>query len=335
MRVRGERDQRAAWKTEAALFLAVAFPAAGALGALQPVTGIPEEVVQLTQFGPAAGVLVAALVWPERIRGRLAGTGAGTRAGRSDTAWSEAGRSDTAWSQAARPDTARADTAWAGPGRAGLLLLLTAPLVILLAAGAYALLDGDARLTDPRSLAHPFTLILLAQLVGACGEEIGWRCFLQPLLRTRLGPVAASVVVGLLWGVWHVQVFAAPPAYAAGFLLGTVAMSVVLGLALEGVRANRLLLAGGFHTLVNLGMLLTMDEEDGVALPMVLFGVACLLAAVPWLLRARRRSGSLPGHPHPDHPLPGHPHPDHPHPDLDRPLSAAPDRIPAARHGAR
>jgi hypothetical protein len=63
-------------------------------------------------------------------------------------------------------------------------------------------------------------------------------------------------------------------------------MSVILGLVLEHVRANRLLLAGGFHTLVNLGMLLFMDDESGTALPMVLFGGACLLAAVPWVLRA-------------------------------------------------
>ncbi|WP_380283956.1 CPBP family intramembrane glutamic endopeptidase [Kitasatospora purpeofusca] len=321
MRVRGEREQRAAWKAEAAVFLAVAFPAAGALGALQPATGIPEEVLQLTQFGPAAGVLVAALVWPERIRGRLSGTGTGARAARRDTAWAETARPDTA-----RRDTAWADTAWAGPGRAGRLLLLTAPLVIALAAGAYALLDGDARLTDPRSLAHPFTLIVLAQLVGACGEEIGWRCFLQPLLRTRLGPLAASVVVGLLWGGWHVQVFAQRPAYAAGFLLAAVAMSVVLGLALEGVRANRLLLAGGFHTLINLGMLLTMDEEDGTVLPMVLFGAACLLAAVPWVLRARRRGA-------PDGAPDGAADGARPH--RGEALPVVPDRIPAARHGAR
>ncbi|MER7701816.1 type II CAAX endopeptidase family protein [Kitasatospora sp. NPDC097605] len=293
--MRGQREQRrrGAWAAEAAVFLAVAFPAAGALGALQPATGIPDEVVQLTQFGPAAGVLVAALVWPARTRRRLAGAGAGT---------------------------GRDDTAWAGPGRAGRWLLLTAPLIILLAAGAYALLDGDARLTDPRALAHPFTLIVLAQLVGACGEEIGWRCYLQPLLRTRFGPLAASVLVGLFWGGWHVQVFAQRPGYAAGFLLATVAMSVVLGLALEGVRANRLLLAGGFHTLVNLGMLLAMDEEDGAVPPMVLFGGACLVAAVPWLLRARRRArpsarrrtGASPERP-----------------------ESAPDRIPAARYGAR
>ncbi|WP_406114720.1 CPBP family intramembrane glutamic endopeptidase [Kitasatospora purpeofusca] len=280
------QGRRVPWKAEAGVFLTVAFLGAGALGAVQPATGVPTEVVQLTQFGPAAGVLALALLWPGRIRARLAGTA-----------------------------RAKRDTAWAGPGRsrAGLLLLLTAPLIIALAAGAYALLDGDARLTGPRSLAHPFALIVLAQLIGACGEEIGWRCWLQPLLRTRFGPLAAPVVVGLLWGAWHVQVFAQRPGYAAGFLLGTVAMSVVLGLALEGVRAHRLLLAGGFHTLVNLGLLLAMDEEDGAVLPMLLFGGVCLLAAVPWVLRVRHNA----------------------RPEDAREPSAAPGRIPAAPHGAR
>jgi hypothetical protein len=64
-----------------------------------------------------------------------------------------------------------------------------------------------------------------------------------------------------------------------------MAMSVVLGLALERVRANRLLLAGGFHALVNLGMLVFVDDQSGAALPMVTFGAASLLAALPWVLR--------------------------------------------------
>ncbi|MFD0274893.1 type II CAAX prenyl endopeptidase Rce1 family protein [Kitasatospora sp. NPDC127111] len=249
-----------AWKAEAGVFLAVAFVAAGALGAVQPATGIPTEVVQLTQFGPAAGVVTVALLWPSRIRHRLAG---------------------------ALPARRTPGGAERRPGR-GLWLLLTAPLIIALSAGAYAVTapDGTARSTGPGSLGHPFALIVVAQLVGACGEEIGWRCLFQPLVRTRFGPVTASALVGVVWGVWHVQVFAQAPAYAAGFLLATVAMSVLLGLGLEHVRANRLLLAGGFHTLVNLGMLLFMDEESGAVAPMLLFGGACLLAAVPWVLRA-------------------------------------------------
>ncbi|MGK4578682.1 CPBP family intramembrane glutamic endopeptidase [Kitasatospora sp. HPMI-4] len=253
------RESKREWKAEAGVYLAVAFVAAGALGAVQPATGIPPEVVQLTQFGPAAGVVTVALLWPSRVRSRLAGA------------------------LPRRREAARAVRG--GPSR-GLLLLLTAPLIIALSAGGYAWVEGGLRMTDPGTLSDPFALIVVAQLVGACGEEIGWRCLLQPLLRTRFGPLTASALVGAVWGVWHVQIFAHAPAYAAGFLLATVAMSVILGLALEHVRANRLLLAGGFHTLVNLGMLLFMDDESGTALPMVLFGGACLLAAVPWVLRA-------------------------------------------------
>lgn len=240
-----------------ALFLAVAFPAAGALGALQPVTGIPGEVLQLTQFGPALGVGLAAVLWPGRVREVLAGSGAG-RSGR------------------------------------GVPLLVTAPLIIAVSVGAYAALTGDPRFTRPGA---PFLLIAVAQLIGACGEEIGWRCFLQPLLRTRFGPLAASVAVGVAWGVWHVQVFAQHPLYAGAFMMGAVSMSVVMGWALEGVRAARLLLAAGFHALINLGMLLFMDEESGAVLPMVLFGASCLAAAGLWTwarVRRPRRAGAVP-----------------------------------------
>ncbi|MGW7439403.1 CPBP family glutamic-type intramembrane protease [Streptomyces sp. NPDC054849] len=89
---------------------------------------------------------------------------------------------------------------------------------------------------------------------------------------TRFGPLTSCVLVGMVWGLWHVPVLAQEPAYAAGFLTATVAMSVILGLALERVRSNRLLLAGGFHTLVNLGMLFVTDETSPAAAPMMILG---------------------------------------------------------------
>jgi len=239
--VKGMRKQRS-WKVETAVYLVVAFMAAGALGVVQPATGVPEEVVQLTQFGPAFGVGIAAVLWPARTRELLVGV------------------------QARRGDSRT--------------LLLAPFAIIALSAGPYALLTGAAHATDPRSLHHAFPVIVVAQLIGACGEEAGWRCFMQPLLRTRFNVLGASVVVGVAWGLWHVQVLVQAPAYAAGFLLATVAMSVLLGAALESSGGwRRLLLAGGFHTLVNLGMLLLMDEETGRAEPMLLFGLACVLVA--------------------------------------------------------
>ncbi|WP_229376594.1 CPBP family intramembrane glutamic endopeptidase [Streptomyces spirodelae] len=233
------------------LYLAVAFLAAGALGAVQPVTRIPAEVVQLTQFGPALGVGIVALLWPGRVRELFAG-----------------GRSVRV---------------------RGALLLVTAPLITIVAAAGYAAVTGEVRLMRP---AAPFVLVAVAQLIGACGEEIGWRCLLQPLLRPRFGRLGASMVVGVVWGVWHVQVFAQHPLYAASFLLAAVSMSVVLGWALDGAGGSRLLLAGGFHALINLGMLLAMDEESGAVLPMVLFGSSCLVAAVWWVRAAGPGRGS-------------------------------------------
>ncbi|MGW1863924.1 hypothetical protein ACWCRI_41845, partial [Streptomyces collinus] len=56
---------------------------------------------------------------------------------------------------------------------------------------------------------------------------------------------------------------------------------------------RRLLLAGGFHALVNIGLLLFLDEESGAVLPMVCFGLSCLAVAAPVVavsLRAGRRA---------------------------------------------
>ncbi|MHA7957429.1 CPBP family intramembrane glutamic endopeptidase [Streptomyces sp. L500] len=247
------RDEiKAAW-----VFLTVAFLAAGALGAAQPATRIPAEVVQLTQFGPALGVGLVALLWPGVVRALWRGEGGGR------------------------------------PGRRGTALAATAVLIIAASAAAYGVIGGDARFTRPSALEHPFALIVVAQLIGACGEEIGWRCFLQPLLGNRFGSFVSSGVVGAVWGVWHVQVFAQDPVYAGAFLLGAVSMSVVLGWALEGMApAARLPLAGGFHALVNLGMLLFMDEESGAVPPMVLFGASCLVAAVVWTAARTRRAAA-------------------------------------------
>ncbi len=55
-------------------------------------------------------------------------------------------------------------------------------------------------------LSFAFPLALLASIfldVGGVTEETGWRGFALPLLQERMTPLAASLVVGVLWGVWH------------------------------------------------------------------------------------------------------------------------------------
>lgn len=49
-------------------------------------------------------------------------------------------------------------------------------------------------------------VLLMTLLLGwivVTGEEIGWRGYLLPRLRARHSDLAASLVVGLVWGLWH------------------------------------------------------------------------------------------------------------------------------------
>lgn len=51
-----------------------------------------------------------------------------------------------------------------------------------------------------------FPLALLASIfldIGGVTEETGWRGFALPLLQARMTPLAATLIVGLMWGVWH------------------------------------------------------------------------------------------------------------------------------------
>jgi uncharacterized protein len=45
---------------------------------------------------------------------------------------------------------------------------------------------------------------IAAAIVFPFGEEIGWRGFALPRLVTTRGPLAASVIIGVLWTFWHV-----------------------------------------------------------------------------------------------------------------------------------
>jgi uncharacterized protein len=89
--------------------------------------------------------------------------------------------------------------------------LLTAPL--LETAILYALsLTSQAFLPTIITAEDKASLLvggLVVVLLGPFFEEIGWTGFATPELRKRHGVLATGLIVGLLWGVWHVPFYAA------------------------------------------------------------------------------------------------------------------------------
>jgi membrane protease YdiL (CAAX protease family) len=63
-------------------------------------------------------------------------------------------------------------------------------------------------------------------------EESAWRGFALPRLQVRFNSLNASLILGLIWGFWHVPLFFMPGSFQStisfpGFILSTLAMSVL------------------------------------------------------------------------------------------------------------
>lgn len=143
-----------------------------------------------------------------------------------------------------------------------------------------------------------FTLAALFNSLFALGEELGWRGYLLAKF-APLGVGRASLVIGLIWGVWHAPAIYMGYNYPGHPYLGmlpmvwfTVGWSVILTwLRLE----TKSVLAAAFgHGLINatagLPLLLLLDADSLIRAPLGVTGLVPLtvLAVVAFGLLWRR-----------------------------------------------
>jgi len=234
------------------LYLLVTWLAGGALIELQPLTRLSTQIIEISQFGPSVAVLIV-----------LARRRAATL------------------------------QLWQGPLAATLWRIAAGAAIVAAVFGsclaALALTGHQVHVTSPASLGEPFWLIAGAQLIGACGEELGWRSFLQPHLQRRYSRLISALIVGILWGTWHVMYLSDGPLFFGLFLLLTMALSVIMAELTSGVSS--LPVAGVFHWLINLATLLLLNFAGGsladIATLTIGFTTAAILIKTTTTLRSR------------------------------------------------
>lgn len=124
---------------------------------------------------------------------------------------------------------------------------LAGALILRLATGAW-----------PRFGTLPWYMILGAVMISTpvqAGEEVGWRGYALPRMAQRMGLAWASILLGLIWAVWHLPQFFIPEADTYGqsfliFVLQVTAISVAMSW-LYARTGGSLLLTMLMHAAVN------------------------------------------------------------------------------------
>lgn len=115
------------------------------------------------------------------------------------------------------------------------------------------------------------------------GEEMGWRGYVLPRVQARHNALAAALIVGVIWGMWHLPKFLAPfdGALFALTLVKSMADSVLYTWLNNNTRGS-LLLVTLFHAAGNTAgfFLLPAGGDDKVALLAIITALVMLSAVV-------------------------------------------------------
>lgn len=107
--------------------------------------------------------------------------------------------------------------------------------------------------TAPVVLAIPYFFLML--LIGGGQEEFGWRGYAQEPLQEKIGVIPASLVIGLIWGLWHLPLwFMAGDLHSAYSFLAFVLMTTSISLIyawLYNASGKKLIVVMFFHAMNN------------------------------------------------------------------------------------
>lgn len=140
-----------------------------------------------------------------------------------------------------------------------LVAALLAPVITLVSLWVRALADPHFQVAPGSPLgemladlgvggvALVFPLLVLRWLpTSALLEEFGWRSLALPLLQGRWNALVSSVLLGLVWGLWHLPLMVAYGDPLVSYLLLIVPQTVLMTWVVNSARGS-MLLAMLFH----------------------------------------------------------------------------------------
>ena len=172
-------------------------------------------------------------------------------------------------------------------------IALFAPAVLYLAGlGVFLLFGGKAppfiMIREELSMIPLYlVMVVLMPWNGPVGEEFGWRGYALPKLQSIYGALAASLIIGSIWGFWHLPSFFAPSGvvgvltasiglvFIPLYILGTIANSIFMTWLYNKSKASALIAGIVFHAAINFWAPILLSDsslaaaQEGTHLPTI------------------------------------------------------------------
>ena len=155
-------------------------------------------------------------------------------------------------------------------------------ILYLLGLGVHLLMGGEAppfiMIREELNLLPLYlVMVVLMPWNGPVGEEFGWRGYALPKLQHKYGPLIASLVIGTVWGIWHLPDFFAPlgvisalvATLGMGFLipytLGTISNTVFMTWLYNKSKASALVAGIVWHAAIDFWAPILLSDSSLVA----------------------------------------------------------------------
>jgi len=161
-------------------------------------------------------------------------------------------------------------------------------LIDLLSGGEGIRLEAAAQFLDQPLMIIPSIILIL--FFGPVPEELGWRGYALDRLQARWSALSSSLILGIIWAVWHLPLFFIEGSYQYDLGLGTIAFWIfmvaivpqtVLITWIYNNTGRSIMSAILFHFMINLvGELFELTETAEICQLILWLTVAILVVAI-------------------------------------------------------
>jgi len=149
--------------------------------------------------------------------------------------------------------------------------LFVSALILLISIGINILLKGEiSAFTFIRKEWYLLPVFFIMTIIGGpLGEEFGWRGFALPYLQKRLNPFISSLLLGIIWGMWHFPLFLQSGTLHAQigigllpiYILGEIGLSILITWVYNKTNSSLLVGAIILHNADNFWSSILITDE--------------------------------------------------------------------------